>query len=81
MVTAAHGHAVQVGSPIFGYAVAGLFWGAFAASTPDLQAISGLDTGGFGSLLLVMTAGAFPAMMLLGRVIHRRRGPGGLCGS
>ena len=71
MVAAGRCHTVQTGSLIYGYAVAGLFWGAFAASTPDLQAISGLNTGGFGFLLLVMTAGAFPAMMLLGRVIHR----------
>lgn len=62
---------MQTVSLMSGYVVAGLFWGAFAASTPDLQAISGLGTGGFGFILLAMTAGAFPVMMLLGRLMHR----------
>lgn len=63
--------ALQIASLMTGYVVAGLFWGAFAASTPELQAKSGLDTAGFGLLLFAMTAGAFPAMTLLGRIMHR----------
>lgn len=62
---------VQIGSLTVGYIAAGLFWGAFAVSAPDFQAASGLDTAGFGMLLFAMAAGALPAMLLLGRQMHR----------
>lgn len=48
------------------YSAAGVFWGAFAAAAPAFQTGSGLDAGGFGLLLLAMTSGAFPAMVIFG---------------
>ncbi len=66
-----HRHQLQVASLLSGYAVAGFLWGAFFASTPDLKSMSGQDTEGFGLVLLAMTAGAFPTLVLLGRIMHR----------
>lgn len=53
------------------YSAAGVFWGAFAAATPAIKAISGLDAAGFGLLLLAMTSGAIPAMIIFGWVADR----------
>jgi predicted MFS family arabinose efflux permease len=56
---------------ISGYVAAGVFWGAFAAATPAFQALSGLDPAGFGLLLLALTSGALPTMLLFGRHADR----------
>ncbi|MDJ1008951.1 MAG: hypothetical protein QNJ13_14130 [Paracoccaceae bacterium] len=56
-----------------GYSAAGLFWGALAAAAPALQARVGLDAGGFGLALGVMTLAAFPVMQVFGRVVQRIR--------
>ena len=61
----------QTRSVIAGYAAAGAFWGTFAASLPALRDGGGLGTGDFGLLLFALTAGAFPAMVLLARTVHR----------
>jgi hypothetical protein len=62
---------VQIGSLFLCYAVAGVFWGAFAAAAPEVQARSGLDAGGFGLALGAMTLTAFPVMQVYGRVVTR----------
>lgn len=61
----------QTLSVMFAYSATGVFWGAFAAATPAIMNLSGLDAGGFGLLLVVMTAGAVPAMVFLGRLPMR----------
>ena len=61
----------QVRSVVGGYCAAGAFWGTFAASLPALRDGSGLGTGDFGLLLFTLVAGAFPAMLLLARHVHR----------
>lgn len=58
-------------SVMFAYSATGVFWGAFAAATPAIMNLSGLDAGGFGLLLVVMTAGAVPAMVFLSRLPMR----------
>jgi MFS family permease len=62
---------VQIGSLFLSYAMAGVFWGAFAAAAPEVQARSGLDAGGFGLALGAMTLTAFPVMQVFGRVVTR----------
>jgi predicted MFS family arabinose efflux permease len=53
------------------YAVAGIYWGAFVATLPAFQVISGLDSADFGLLLTLVTIGGIVAMQVLGRVLHR----------
>lgn len=62
---------LQVVSLFVAYGVAGLFWGAFAASTPEFQARAGLDAAGFGLALGVMPLTGLPAMQVFGRLLHR----------
>ena len=62
---------LQTASLFLSYAMAGIFWGAFAASTPAIQVRSGLEAGGFGLALGAMTLTAFPVMQVFGRVISR----------
>ena len=62
---------LQIASLYLSYGMAGIFWGAFAASTPAVQLRSGLETGGFGLALGAMTLTAFPVMQVFGRVISR----------
>jgi hypothetical protein len=62
---------VQIGSLFLSYGMAGVFWGAFAAAAPEVQARSGLDAGGFGLALGAMTLAAFPVMLVFGRVVTR----------
>ena len=56
---------------MFAYGATGVFWGTFAAATPAIMHLSGLDTAGFGLLLIVMTAGAVPAMIVIGQIAKR----------
>jgi hypothetical protein len=62
---------LQIASLFAGYGVAGIFWGAFAASAPAFQAKVGLDPGAFGLALGAMTLAALPVMRLFGRVVPR----------
>lgn len=62
---------VQVVSLFAAYGVAGLFWGAFAASAPEFQARAGLDAAGFGLALGAMPLTGLPAMQVFGRLLHR----------
>ena len=55
------------------YAAAGVFWGALAASAPAIQARAGLDPGGYGLTLGVMTLAALPVMQVFGRQVGRLR--------
>ncbi len=61
----------QTGSIFASYAVAGVYWGAFVATLPAFQAISGLSDARFGLLLTLVTLGGIIAMQVLGRVLHR----------
>ncbi|QFS83789.1 Inner membrane protein YbjJ [Roseivivax sp. THAF40] len=49
----------------------GLFWGAFAASVPDVKRAAGLSDAGLGLALLVSTLGAVAAMWLAPRIEAR----------
>jgi hypothetical protein len=51
--------------------MAGIFWGAFAASAPAIQARSGLEPGAFGLALGTMTLAALPVMQVWGRIAAR----------
>ena len=62
---------LQIASLFASYGVAGVFWGALAASAPELQARAGLDPGGFGLALGTMSLAAFPVMFAFGRVVGR----------
>lgn len=62
---------LQIGSLFLSYGIAGVFWGAFAAAAPEVQARSGLDTAGFGLALGAMTLTAFPVMQVFGRIVTR----------
>jgi MFS family permease len=55
------------------YAAAGVFWGALAASAPAIQTRAGLDSGGYGLALGVMTLAALPVMQVFGRQVGRLR--------
>jgi len=63
----------QILSLLGGYGAAGLFWGAFAAAAPAIQARAGLDTGGYGLALGAMSLAAFPVMQVFGRQVLRIR--------
>ena len=62
---------LQIASLFLSYAMAGIFWGAFAASAPEVQARSGLGAAGFGLALGTMTLAALPVMQVFGRVATR----------
>lgn len=62
---------LQIASLFLSYGIAGIFWGAFAASAPAVQARSGLEAAGFGLALGAMTLTAFPVMQVFGRIISR----------
>ena len=51
-------------SPAAGFAVNGIYWGAFGAMAPVLKAQTGLSDAGFGLALLVGAVGAVLAMWL-----------------
>lgn len=61
----------QTASIFLCYGVAGIYWGAFVASLPAFQTITGLSDAGFGALLMLLTLGGIITMQLLGRVLHR----------
>ncbi len=62
---------LQIASLFLSYGMAGIFWGAFAASAPAIQARSGLEPGAFGLALGTMTLAALPVMQLWGRIAGR----------
>lgn len=63
--------ALETTSILLAYSAAGVFWGAFAAAAPSFMVASQLDTAGFGLLLLAMSSGAVPAMVIFGWVADR----------
>jgi hypothetical protein len=62
---------LQIASLFLSYGIAGIFWGAFAAAAPAVQARAGLEPGAFGLALGTMTLAALPVMQLWGRVAAR----------
>jgi predicted MFS family arabinose efflux permease len=62
---------LQIASIFTAYGVAGLYWGAYVAALPAMQATSGLEASGFGLLLTATTLGGIAALQILGRVLHR----------
>jgi MFS family permease len=61
----------QIRSIFASYWVAGVYWGAFVATLPAFERVSGLSTGSFGWLLTLSTIGGLISMQLIGRVLHR----------
>jgi MFS family permease len=49
----------------------GVFWGAWAASLPDIKLQAGVDDGQLGLALGAIALGALPAMPLAGRLMDR----------
>ncbi len=54
--------------PAMAFMALGLFWGAFAASVPDIKRTAGLSDAGLGLALLFATLGAVAAMWLAPRI-------------
>ncbi|SIT11412.1 Fucose permease [Roseivivax lentus] len=59
--------------PVMSFMALGLFWGAFAASVPEVKRAAGLSDAGLGLALLVATLGAVAAMWLA-PLLERRLG-------
>jgi MFS family permease len=53
------------------FASFGLFWGTWGAALPALREGAGVDDGALGTALLLVGAGALPAMLLTGRAVDR----------
>jgi MFS family permease len=53
------------------FAAFGCFWGAWGASIPAIQRRAGVTDGQLGLALLLIAAGALPAMLLAGRAVDR----------
>jgi MFS family permease len=53
------------GPTLAGFAVLGLFWGAWASVLPDVQRATGASKAGLGAALLFVTVGSLPAMLLV----------------
>ncbi len=56
-------------APFLGFAGFGAFWGVWGASLPLLRAQAGVSDAHFGVALLLVAAGALPAMLLTGRLV------------
>src|SRR3712207_9169789 len=59
--------------PILGFTVFGAFWGAWGASIPAIRNQAALSDADLGTALLVIAAGAIPAMIAM-RSEERRVG-------
>ncbi|MCK2215958.1 MFS transporter [Actinomadura sp. ATCC 31491] len=56
-------------APFLCFAGFGVFWGVWGATLPLLRERAGVDDAGFGVALLLVGAGALPAMLLTGRLV------------
>ncbi|MEV0390031.1 MFS transporter [Nonomuraea sp. NPDC050643] len=56
-------------APFLGFAGFGVFWGVWGAGLPLLRAQAGVSDTQFGVALLLVGAGALPAMLLTGRLV------------
>ncbi|MEV4472188.1 MFS transporter [Nonomuraea sp. NPDC049504] len=56
-------------APFLGFAGFGVFWGVWGACLPLLRANAGVGDARFGVALLLVGAGALPAMLLTGRLV------------
>ncbi|WP_378788972.1 MFS transporter [Nonomuraea fastidiosa] len=56
-------------SPFLAFAGFGVFWGVWGACLPLLRAHAGVGDARFGVALLLVGAGALPAMLLTGRLV------------
>ena len=54
-----------------GFAAFGGFWGVWGASVPAVREQAGLNDGQLGTALLLLGAGALPAMLLTGPAVDR----------
>ncbi len=54
-----------------GFAAFGAFWGVWGASVPAVREQAGLSDGQLGTALLLVGAGALPAMLLTGPAVDR----------
>lgn len=59
---------------VVGFAVFGIWWGAWGALLPAIQQHAGLDDGRFGVALLFVAVGAMASMRATGRLVDRFRG-------
>lgn len=59
---------------VVGFAVFGIWWGAWGALLPAIQRHAGLDDGRFGVALLFVAVGAMASMRATGRLVDRFRG-------
>jgi hypothetical protein len=57
--------------PLVAFAALGVLWGGWAALLPSVQVAVGASKGTLGLALLGVGLGAFPAMLLAGRLIDR----------
>lgn len=61
--------AVSRAAPYLSFAGFGVFWGVWGAALPLLRAQAGVSDAAFGVALLLVGAGALPAMLLAGRLV------------
>jgi MFS family permease len=59
-------------SAYIGFASFGIFWGVWGASIPAVRDQAAATDGQLGIALLLVAAGALPAMLLTGRALDRR---------
>jgi MFS family permease len=71
------GHEVTPGrlGTLLGFAVLGLFWGAWAAVLPSVQEATGASKGALGFALLFVSVGSVPTMLLVAGPAVDRYGP------
>jgi MFS family permease len=67
-VTLNRGRAARV---LLGFVLFGIFWGAWGASLPAVQAQADAGVGTFGGVLLLIGAGALASMRLTGLLLDR----------
>lgn len=60
---------VDIRAPLMGFAAMGLFWGAWGALIPEIQAATDASDGALGAALLCVAVGAVPSMIVGGRLV------------
>ncbi len=66
-----NGYRRQIIALTIGYAIWGIFWGAWGALLPAVQLASHASDAQLGSVLLFVAVGALPAMTLVGPLVDR----------
>jgi hypothetical protein len=62
---------LRSGGALAGFGVFGGLWGTWGAAIPAVRDQAGVDEAALGAALLLVGAGALPAMLLTGRVLDR----------